>query len=215
MTEYVRLMHQFMLSGGFGPNPAPTYDVPSFANQHALDAGPNQSMSFSHTPQPAGFMQYGGGQMPHQGNMNTGLGMPHTPAPAAMNWQQASVPTPMPAPTAPQYFSANTPAQDAPQPMKLEESEKPAVVADSPQEGREEDAQLSPSSYFWQEMVLPGCDDATGTCQCGEGCECVGCLTHGGHNGIPLEVPATDQQFADFGANNNFSGLNPSLMPGM
>lgn len=27
-----------------------------------------------------------------------------------------------------------------------------------------------------------------GGCKCGEGCMCVGCLTHGGHNGMPLGV---------------------------
>ncbi|EON64098.1 hypothetical protein W97_03328 [Coniosporium apollinis CBS 100218] len=47
---------------------------------------------------------------------------------------------------------------------------------------------LSPTSFFFNELVL-GCSDATGLCQCGDGCTCVGCLTHGGHNGVPLEPP--------------------------
>lgn len=44
---------------------------------------------------------------------------------------------------------------------------------------------LSPSSFWWQQAELPGCDDASG-CRCGDGCQCVGCLTHGGHDGVPL-----------------------------
>ncbi|KAJ9638809.1 hypothetical protein H2199_006669 [Coniosporium tulheliwenetii] len=48
---------------------------------------------------------------------------------------------------------------------------------------------LSPTSFFFNELVL-GCSDATGLCQCGDGCTCVGCLTHGGHNGVPLESPS-------------------------
>jgi len=46
---------------------------------------------------------------------------------------------------------------------------------------------MSPSSFLLQQYVLPGCSDATGTCQCGDGCSCEGCLTHGGHNGIPVD----------------------------
>lgn len=59
-------------------------------------------------------------------------------------------------------------------------------------------------------MVLPGCNDATGTCQCGDGCECVGCLTHGGHNGIALEAPSMSEHeaFPDFAAD---AGLNLDL----
>lgn len=51
---------------------------------------------------------------------------------------------------------------------------------DSPQSS-EETPTLSPSSFFMQSYTLPGCDDNTGTCHCGEGCQCVGCLTHSGH----------------------------------
>lgn len=79
-------------------------------------------------------------------------------------------------------------------------------VANSPGDGNEEEtATLSPSSFFWNQMVLPNCSDATGTCQCGDGCECVGCLTHGGHNGVPFETPTIQEQdtFPDFMANGH------------
>lgn len=51
---------------------------------------------------------------------------------------------------------------------------------------------LSPSSFFWQQVELPGCDDASGACRCGDGCQCVGCLTHGGHDGVPLTQSSGD-----------------------
>ncbi|OJD33225.1 copper-activated transcription factor grisea [Diplodia corticola] len=51
---------------------------------------------------------------------------------------------------------------------------------------------LSPSSFFWQQVELPGCDDASGACRCGDGCQCVGCLTHGGHDGVPLAQSSGD-----------------------
>lgn len=53
---------------------------------------------------------------------------------------------------------------------------------------------LSPSSFFWQQVELPGCDDASGACRCGDGCQCVGCLTHGGHDGVPLPQANGDFQ---------------------
>ncbi|KAK8151227.1 hypothetical protein BKA80DRAFT_287015 [Phyllosticta citrichinensis] len=53
---------------------------------------------------------------------------------------------------------------------------------------------LSPSSFFWQQLELPRCSDFTGACRCGDGCQCVGCLTHGGHDGVALGQTA-DQSF--------------------
>lgn len=52
------------------------------------------------------------------------------------------------------------------------------------------------SEYYTMEfpMDAPGltasCADVSGSCQCGDDCACIGCLTHTGHNGIPLDVPA-------------------------
>ncbi|KAK8209232.1 hypothetical protein IWZ01DRAFT_310077 [Phyllosticta capitalensis] len=47
---------------------------------------------------------------------------------------------------------------------------------------------LSPSSFYWQQLELPQCSDFTGACRCGDGCQCVGCLTHGGHDGVALSL---------------------------
>ncbi|MCJ1483109.1 hypothetical protein MMC06_003275 [Schaereria dolodes] len=37
-----------------------------------------------------------------------------------------------------------------------------------------------------QRSTFPGCTDFSGTCQCGSQCPCVGCLTHTGHDSIPM-----------------------------
>lgn len=37
--------------------------------------------------------------------------------------------------------------------------------------------------YEYHPIGLRECPDSTGTCQCGDGCSCVGCLTHSGHDG--------------------------------
>lgn len=58
---------------------------------------------------------------------------------------------------------------------------------------------FSSSGYYTMEFPmesLGGCTDVSGSCQCGADCACIGCLTHTGHNGIPLEqdsaiVPAS------------------------
>jgi hypothetical protein len=67
---------------------------------------------------------------------------------------------------------------------------------------------LSPSSYHLQTLVLPGCNDVTGTCQCGDGCACVGCLTHGGHNGVPL-APSRIEHGS---ALQNIDGINGHML---
>jgi len=36
-----------------------------------------------------------------------------------------------------------------------------------------------------------GCSKGMGGCKCGEGCTCIGCLTHGGHDGVLLDMKST------------------------
>jgi hypothetical protein len=51
---------------------------------------------------------------------------------------------------------------------------------------------MHPSEYYTLEYpvgIPSACSDVTGSCQCGNDCSCVGCLTHSGHNGVPLEAP--------------------------
>lgn len=50
---------------------------------------------------------------------------------------------------------------------------------------------FSSSGYYTMEFPmesLDGCTDVSGSCQCGDDCACIGCLTHTGHNGIPLDL---------------------------
>lgn len=50
---------------------------------------------------------------------------------------------------------------------------------------------FSSSSYYTMEFPmesLGSCTDVSGSCQCGDDCACIGCLTHTGHNGIPLDL---------------------------
>ncbi len=50
------------------------------------------------------------------------------------------------------------------------------------------------SEYYTMEIPVEtsssgfSCTDVSGSCQCGDDCACIGCLTHTGHNGIPLDV---------------------------
>ncbi|PGH28858.1 hypothetical protein GX50_08398 [[Emmonsia] crescens] len=57
---------------------------------------------------------------------------------------------------------------------------------------------MQPAAYYELEYpvgLLDPCTNMTGTCQCGVNCSCVGCLTHNGHDGIPLELsPTQDNQ---------------------
>ncbi|PVH94419.1 hypothetical protein DM02DRAFT_661077 [Periconia macrospinosa] len=147
---------------------------------------------------------------------NSTLGMPGTPLNAPSPWT-TTTPTPGPVSTPLQtplsletHYFPNTTAststtatpttalktEPALQSPTFATSNSPlAITTDSP--GKDSNSTpddsasgptLSPSSYFWNEVVLPGCSDATGTCQCGDGCDCVGCLTHGGHNGVVLDL---------------------------
>ncbi|QGA15290.1 hypothetical protein EYB26_002947 [Talaromyces marneffei] len=73
---------------------------------------------------------------------------------------------------------------------------------------------MQPSEYYTIEypVGLNLCSDITGTCQCGNDCSCVGCITHSGHDGIVLGSmptegqvitnPAPQQQFHDHYSQN-------------
>lgn len=59
---------------------------------------------------------------------------------------------------------------------------------------------MQPSEYYTIEypVGLHLCSDITGTCQCGNDCNCVGCITHSGHDGIVLEsMPAESQPISN------------------
>ena len=198
MIEYMRSMHQFMETGQFGAMPPPTYDIPSYPHQPGFGAEANLNFNAVpnnyFAPSPMNFQtSFAPNMNMPQPTISTPSPWPPTSTPGVMSSNQASVSP---------FFAkadANT-SMDSLQtarresavslPIKTEEQIQSPTLGDSPSEGKDEEVvTLSPSSFFWQEMVLPGCNDETGTCQCGDGCECVGCLTHGGHTGVPLEMP--------------------------
>lgn len=55
---------------------------------------------------------------------------------------------------------------------------------------------MQPSEYYTLEysVGLSLCSNISGTCQCGNDCTCVGCLTHDGHNGVALQQPSPNEQ---------------------
>lgn len=189
MMEYVRLMAEFQYTGGFGTVPPPLYDMPTYPHHPGFGAEASQSMPFNAMPQ--GMASVTTAQLNFQAVMNLPI-LPNASMPFSGSWQ----PSPLPATSIPsaQYAEPSkyvilSPAE--PQtPLKSEDSVT-TPIANSPSDSKDEETTtLSPSSYFWNQMTLPGCNDATGTCQCGDGCACVGCLTHGGHNGLHLDAPA-------------------------
>lgn len=59
---------------------------------------------------------------------------------------------------------------------------------------------MHPSEYYTLEYpvgIPSACSDITGSCQCGNDCSCVGCLTHSGHNGLALEAPVSTPGIAN------------------
>ncbi|KAI2790775.1 hypothetical protein POX_c03624 [Penicillium oxalicum] len=66
---------------------------------------------------------------------------------------------------------------------------------------------MHPAEYYTIEYpvgIPSACSDITGSCQCGNDCSCVGCLTHSGHNGVALEPPVTTHPNAS-SEQNSFS----------
>ena len=211
MMEYVRLMAEFQYTGAFGGQQAPLYDMPTYPHHPGFGAEASPAMSLTSLPQP--YASPNPTHTPFQTNLDATV-MAGTPLGLLGSWRQSSVSTA--SIEQPPYLDSATPTPTESQ-LKLEMAPPTAIpaattpAADSPSGSNEEETPtLSPSSFFWNEMVLPGCNDATGTCQCGDGCECVGCLTHGGHNGIVLETPNMNEHeaFPGFAAD---AGLDLNL----
>lgn len=81
-------------------------------------------------------------------------------------------------------------------PYSTSNSVIPSGYSSSLRPARSLDQQLMhPSEYYTLEypVGIPGaCSDVTGSCQCGNDCSCVGCLTHSGHNGMSLGTPISE-----------------------
>ena len=77
---------------------------------------------------------------------------------------------------------------------------------------------LSPSAFYLQSFVIPGCSDMTGACLCGDGCTCAGCLTHNGHNefvsqgGTGMGFPAAPATVSSASPSHYYTNTDPMAM---
>ncbi|KAJ5291693.1 hypothetical protein N7478_000944 [Penicillium angulare] len=121
----------------------------------------------------------------------------HTPEAIGNSFQTPSFPTTT-APTPMNFYMHQAPppvdrgiTHNSFDPYSNPSSGMPSGYSSPIQGGHHLNQQLMhPSEYYTIEypVGLPSaCSDVTGSCQCGNDCSCVGCLTHSGHNGVPLE----------------------------
>lgn len=101
------------------------------------------------------------------------------------------------------YFMQQTPSMDhgihqnSFEPYSDPNSAMPSGYSSPLSAGHHFNQQLMhPSEYYTIEYpvgIPSACSDVTGSCQCGNDCSCVGCLTHSGHNGVALDtsIPET------------------------
>ena len=52
--------------------------------------------------------------------------------------------------------------------------------------GTSEAGRISPSAFLYVDYPMATCSESESGCKCGEGCTCIGCLSHGGHDGVAL-----------------------------
>lgn len=123
---------------------------------------------------------------------------------------QNSYQTPLPGPTTPTPM--NFFMQQPPPPMHAipgnsfdpysdPNSTMPSGYSSPIPEGHQLNQQLMhPSEYYTLEYpvgIPSACSDMTGSCQCGNDCSCVGCLTHSGHNGVSLDADLPETPVAN------------------
>jgi hypothetical protein len=72
---------------------------------------------------------------------------------------------------------------------------------------------IDPSSdYFHLSYPVPGpCSDLSGTCRCGDDCQCIGCQTHGGHTEEPV---FSDDGFRELNGNDRPQGDESGMLSG-
>lgn len=187
--DVVRELH-LMSAPDYGIQPPINYNVPSYPHHPGFGAESYQQTNFN---TPFNLTNIRAGPMDFQPSAHRAMSISHTSSNATTPWQQ-------PTTAGSHYFNDTSSSREMPLALKIENDvASPAAVTEggSPNDGKEEDT-LSPTAYFGFQVPWPGCSDATGACLCGDGCECVGCLTHGGHDGIPLAYPSEAQ-------NDNFS----------
>lgn len=71
---------------------------------------------------------------------------------------------------------------------------QPGWTSPTPNNPEDQQIPFQSSEYYTMEIPMDpldpqnSCTDVSGSCQCGDDCACIGCLTHTGHDGIPLDV---------------------------
>lgn len=197
MTHYLREMNDFMRNGGADASMSSAFDVPAYPHQPTYLLQHQQNFTYNQNAQSLDFPRLPSPTLQYQIDMNSLMNLPQQDN-TNVYWPQGGMRTP--AQTTPmtefEQFNSSTQSHTT-QPCMPGEGKmpsSPSFVESPDNQDNDETPTLSPSSFFLQTLVLPGCNDATGTCQCGDGCECVGCLTHGGHNGISLDSPIPNEQ---------------------
>ncbi|KAJ5915694.1 hypothetical protein N7466_011627 [Penicillium verhagenii] len=126
--------------------------------------------------------------------------VPHVAPPQHHAFQSTDTPSPMGA------MQGNQNLFDLPSPPSMQ-----AAGQRGSQRRINEGGLIQPDYATLEYAVnVPACSNTTGICRCGDGCECFGCLTHGGHNGIDPSMP--DPQLQDAQAQELFNELSISTI---
>ncbi|OCL06787.1 hypothetical protein AOQ84DRAFT_70910 [Glonium stellatum] len=209
MTHYLREMSDFMRNGGTHVSSA--FNVPTYPHQPAYPFQHQQNFAYNPNSQSLEFPRLPSPSLQYQVDMHSLMTLPQQ-SNTDTYWPQGGMRTPVQETPTTEFEQFNSSAQDRTteprMPGEGKTAHSPSFVESPDNQDNDETPTLSPSSFFLQTLVLPGCNDATGTCQCGDGCECVGCLTHGGHNGISLDNPIPSEQngYTEFVGGPNLNG---------
>jgi hypothetical protein len=173
LTTHVQYTQQF--AAPFGPAPVigdQSVPWPDAPNQFAHE-------QFQFQPRPEALASN-----PEAAYMSPGR--PFTPAYAQ---------EPAPAPSSPAAALEPMQQQQQTQPQRHQQTAGSATAAgdaDAHADDSGYSPTLSPSAFMLHQYTLPGCDNFYGTCLCGDGCACDGCLTHSGHDGYAASAAPSE-----------------------
>jgi hypothetical protein len=208
MMKYIGSMHQYQVTGTFGGAPAPTYDLPSHARQSELLHGSPQNAEFGQNREQ--YSSFPVGSI-YQMELDNAF---NEQANATPVWSSGTVRPPFN-----DSLAGETPRRHSLMTENTSMAINPSTSSDSPDEDNDNENApiLSPSGYVLEQVTLGGCMDPNGTCFCGDGCMCLGCSFHHGHNGVPLPSPTTapPDPYAQSMRQSSFGDLDFGLGPGL
>jgi hypothetical protein len=184
MREYVRGMTMYQT-----PN-LHLNNFTAYGSHPGVGAGLPQSLGFH--AQPNNYNAFAHGQVPFTTNMDASVNS-YNYQPSGMDpWQHATAQPGVNSywTSEPHLFTALDEPQSSLQEIKTEDIAVNGATgsADSPES---DGIVLSPSLFFAQEVVLPGCCDPEGICRCGPDCECDGCVIHSRKQGVSGHAPSS------------------------